>query len=206
EELNVLDLNVSSDMSGIQLSATPNFKTLGARLGKDMRAVQEAVKNLSHAELVAFEKTARVEVLGGKYVLGADDLALRRTLNTGDKADPNLVVEGDNSVVVLMDFTLDDSLQRKALAREVANRVQKLRKQHNLSQTDDVKMHAFSEDSEFQAMLQEESAYICSCLRRGLHLENPLGEANGVEKSHQTVCREVLEVGGKPLTIHFLRQ
>ncbi|KEP62519.1 UNVERIFIED_CONTAM: isoleucyl-tRNA synthetase family protein [Hammondia hammondi] len=206
EELNVLDLNVSSDMSGIQLSATPNFKSLGARLGKDMRAVQEAVKNLSHAELVTFEKTARLEVLGGKHVLGADDLTLRRTLNTGDKADPNLVVEGDNSVVVLMDFTPDDSLQRKALAREVANRVQKLRKQHNLSQTDDVKMHAFSEDSEFNAMLQGESAYICACLRRALHVENPLGEANGVEKSHQMVCREALEVGGKPLTILFLRQ
>ncbi|PHJ24415.1 isoleucyl-trna synthetase family protein [Cystoisospora suis] len=208
EELNTIDLEVSDDKSSVILSAVPNFKALGSRLGKDMKAVQEAVKNLSHEDLEKFEIDGKIVLLDGKHELGREDLLLQRTFKGDDKkqkgdANTNLVVEGDNSVAVLIDFTPDDSLQRKATAREVANRVQKLRKQYRLQQTDEVEMIAHSPDVELQDLIQAESSYITKCLRRDLHIRNELPTSNGVCEGRQAICHESVDINGKPLIIVF---
>ncbi|CAK9117114.1 unnamed protein product [Durusdinium trenchii] len=77
EELNVVELNFRADAE-ITLSGTLNFKELGKRLGKDMKAVKDAVTNLSQAELVDFEKTGEITIQGHK--LAGDDIQLSRKL------------------------------------------------------------------------------------------------------------------------------
>ena len=62
----------------ITLSGTLNFKELGKRLGKDMKAVKDAVTNLSQEELVAFERDGEIVVQGHK--LSGSDIQLSRKL------------------------------------------------------------------------------------------------------------------------------
>eukprot|EP00920_Eleutheroschizon_duboscqi_P022063 GHVT01053237.1.p1 GENE.GHVT01053237.1~~GHVT01053237.1.p1 ORF type:complete len:527 (+),score=111.34 GHVT01053237.1:90-1670(+) len=165
DELNVLDVELSNDMALVNLRATLNFRNVGPRLGKKLTLVQAAVAELSQEALASFERDGSLEVCG--EILQADDLRLHRM--HGGVDDPNIQIDGNNSVVVLMDFTADENLNRMALAREIANRVQKYRKAMNLSQDAAVDMWASSEDCCVEAALNEESEYLFKCLRRTLY-------------------------------------
>merc|ERR1712048_447074 len=91
-----------------KLSAQLNFKALGKKLGKDMKAVMEAAKTISQEDLVNFDKTGTMEICG--HSLNAEEMTLTRSIAGLD--DPNLHTnkdDGTNTMVVL-DFTPDPDL------------------------------------------------------------------------------------------------
>ncbi|OEH78111.1 putative isoleucine-tRNA synthetase [Cyclospora cayetanensis] len=198
EELNTCAFEVVVDNSEVPLSLSLNFKLLGPRVGRGMQKLQEAAKQLSQAELRQFERDGQIEVAG--VTLSSEEASLQRQLPGA--ANPNLAVHCDKSVVVIMDFTSDPSLQRKAIAREVANRVQKLRKELQLQQHDAVLMFASTEDPALSAVLKEEAEYIESCLRRPLRhmVENKRPETGAV------MHEETVSVGSSPLILTFVRE
>jgi len=168
EELNVVEVNFKADAE-ISLSGTLNFKELGKRLGKDMKVVKEAVTNLSQAELVDFEKKGEITVLGHK--LSGDDIQLSRKLK--DLDNPNLDVNGDDETQVILDFTEDEDLKLMAVARDIVNKVQKMRKDTKLMQDDPVDMWAEVRPGKKSKGLVQKSMtskrdYIIKLLRRGL--------------------------------------
>eukprot|EP00913_Durusdinium_trenchii_P025048 g23512.t1 len=186
EELNVVELNFRADAE-ITLSGTLNFKELGKRLGKDMKA--DAVTNLSQAELVDFEKTGEITIQGHK--LAGDDIQLSRklkerpsknrwTMFRKDLDNPNLDVNGDDDTQVILDFTEDEDLKLMAVARDIVNKVQKMRKDAGfwrqdtkLMQDDPVDMWAEVKSGKKSKGLVHKSMtskrdYIIKLLRRGL--------------------------------------
>lgn len=168
EELNVVEVNFRADAE-ITLSGTLNFKELGKRLGKDMKAVKDAVTNLSQPELVDFEKTGSITVQGHK--LSGDDIQLSRKLK--DLDNPNLDVNGDDETQVILDFTEDEDLKLMAVARDIVNKVQKMRKDTKLMQDDPVDMWAEVRPGKKSKGLVQKSMttkrdYIIKLLRRGL--------------------------------------
>ncbi|KAL8269574.1 hypothetical protein Esti_006491 [Eimeria stiedai] len=197
EELNVCELEFSTDSTEVPLSLSLNFKALGPRVGRGMQQLQAAVKELSQEQLQRFEAEGQIEV--GGFVLTAEDATLGRVLAGPSK--PNVAVHGDRAVVIMMDFTSDPNLQRKAVAREVANRVQKLRKQLQLQQHDEVLMFASSTDKDLSSTLKEEEKYIASCLRRPLRQAEEMKRLEGDRLMHE----ETVVVGGTPLTLTFMR-
>eukprot|EP01068_Selenidium_serpulae_P010049 Selendium_serpulae@DN5379_c0_g1_i3.p3 len=86
-------------------------------------------------------------------------------------AESPIVIDGNSNVAVVLDFTEDETLLRKAMIREVTNRVQKMRKACGLTPTDCVDMWALGVDKadEFAAMLQCEAGYVATLLRRPLN-------------------------------------
>lgn len=198
EELNACELELSSDCCEVPLSLTLNFKALGPRVGRGMQRLQEEARKLSQEQLIKFEAEGQLELAG--IVLTADDATLRRELCGAP--NPNIAVHGDRSVVLMMDFTSDPALQRKAVAREVANRVQRLRKQLQLQQHDQVLMFASSDDPLLSATLKEEAEYIDQCLRRPLR---PVDELKH-HSSDQVLHEETVSVGSAPITLTFVRQ
>merc|ERR1719221_2588172 len=66
EELNVLTVKYVTEDNPDQISytATLNFKALGAKLGKSMKAVAEGAKNLTAADFAAFEANGEIEIGG----------------------------------------------------------------------------------------------------------------------------------------------
>ena len=140
DEVNVKRLETASG-GVVSKTAKPNFKALGRRLGSQMKAVSAAVRDLSSAQVEAFEATGEIALdLGGETV----------TLSTGDL---DVVSEGvagrpvrqetatapdgaSQTVTVALDTTLDDALRAEGVAREFVSRVQALRKDAGFAVSD----------------------------------------------------------------------
>jgi isoleucyl-tRNA synthetase len=169
EELNVMEIIFKTDTGAASYVATLNFKVLGKKLGKDMKAVLEAGKNLPQEDLKKFEETGEILICGHKIV--GDEMSLSKQVK--ETENPNLEVNGDSDSMVILDFTPDEDLTRVALARDVANRVQKLRKDSKLQQDDPIDMWAEivkgpKGSGAIARVLSEKKEYIDKLLRRPL--------------------------------------
>ncbi|CEL97895.1 unnamed protein product [Vitrella brassicaformis CCMP3155] len=198
DELNTMELTLSTDASAIHLSAQANSQILGPKFGKEFGPIRKAVCELTHEQLQAFEETGEIAVCG--HTLKRDELFLKRSAKD-IVTNPNLEADGDNSVLVVVDFTSDDSLQTMALAREVANRVQKMRKKAGLSQDDPVDMWATPADltkaPNIQKVLTKEREYLHRCLRRQIF--------DGEQRQgHEVIIyQEDVTVNGEDLRVEF---
>jgi len=122
EELNVQQV-VYEDREDdwIQISAKANFKKLGARLGKKMKAVASAVAQLTVADLVALEVGRALELEGEPITL--DDVEIRRAPKGAQEA-----LASDQLISIAFDPTVTDAQIREGLSREVIRRIQVARK------------------------------------------------------------------------------
>jgi isoleucyl-tRNA synthetase len=126
DEVNVDAIEfVAGEGDLVKRSAKPNFKTLGKRLGKQMKPVAAAVAQLSDADIAAYMRDNAITVTadGEAIELGEGDLLVSAEGVEG------WLVGREDGVTVALDSTLTDSLRERGLAREVINRVQRLRKQ-----------------------------------------------------------------------------
>merc|ERR1712070_1081551 len=138
DELNIEEMIFGGHFQ-VSREATLNFKVLGKRLGKDMKAVQQAIKAVSQNELEKVEQGGELVVCG--HVLSSQDMAISQHLSGVD--DPNWDFNGDGSSLVVMDFSYDETLAQKAVARDIVNRVQRMRKALKLQADDVVDMWAW---------------------------------------------------------------
>ncbi|MES1929085.1 isoleucyl-tRNA synthetase [Salinisphaera dokdonensis CL-ES53] len=120
----------------VKRSAKPNFKTLGKRLGKQMKTVAAAVAQLGDADIAAYMRDNAITVTadGEPIELGEGDLLVSAEGVEG------WLVGREDGVTVALDSTLTDSLRERGLAREVINRVQRLRKQAEFHVADRIRV------------------------------------------------------------------
>lgn len=139
EELNVRKVTTTTDKSkyGAHMEADVDFKVLGARLKGDVKKVVTAVKKLSSEQLEEFQQTGTMVVEG--YTLEEEDLKIAYKFDsTKDITPDQYEAHSDKKVLVLMDVSPDQSMLDEGIAREVINRVQKLRKKAGLVPSDDI--------------------------------------------------------------------
>jgi len=141
EELNVKQITVSSDKEkyGVKLKADANFRQLGARLKGDVKAVVAALGELDDSKLTVFQKTGELEVLGHK--LNSEEVGLKYAFDTKAKKTHNYEAHSDGEILILLDVTPDQSMLDEGIAREIMNRIQKLRKKAKLSPADDITLY-----------------------------------------------------------------
>jgi isoleucyl-tRNA synthetase len=137
-ELNVRDVVFSSDeaAAGVRYRAAADWGVLGRKLRKDLGKVKAALPELSSDAVKAYAETGKVSVAGIELVAG--DLAVQRFIALPEGAAATFATNTDNDVVVRLDIQAHAELQQEWLARELVNRVQKLRKRAGLQATDDV--------------------------------------------------------------------
>jgi len=138
DEINVKSIEYIDDDSGIvQKTAKPNFKKLGARFGKNMGAVTEAVKSLSGEQLSRYEiqGSLSLTIAGSEEVFSADDIEVIR------KDVEGWLVESEGRLTVALDTELNEELISEGLARELVNRVQNLRKESGFEVTDRIRIY-----------------------------------------------------------------
>lgn len=132
-EVNVKEIEyVTEENSQIVKVAKPDFKKLGPKFGKDMKAVAAAVAAFGQAEIRSLESEGRItlDLPGGKADLALEDVEIL----TEDI--PGQLVAGDGKITVALDITLTDELIREGLTRDLVNRIQTLRKEADLELTD----------------------------------------------------------------------
>jgi isoleucyl-tRNA synthetase len=125
-EVNVREVQVvASDEDLVQLRAKPNFRTLGKVYAKDTPVAAQATGRLTPKQLRALESGTpqTVHVDGRTFEYRPEDVIVEREVMT------EWLVESEGSLVVALDPTLSDELRTEGVAREVVNRVQRLRKE-----------------------------------------------------------------------------
>ncbi|EHA50440.1 isoleucyl-tRNA synthetase [Pyricularia oryzae 70-15] len=176
EELNIRDLVLTSDEAkyGVQYSATADWPVLGKKLKKDMAKVKKALPLLQSEQVHAYVQQGTIEVDGIK--LDAGDLVVKRGLSpAADGSSQYLETNTDNDVLIILDCELHADLADEGLAREIINRVQRLRKKAGLVATDDVRMEykvlGDPETTGIEKVFQSQSSMLEKALRRPMEGE-----------------------------------
>ena len=125
EEVNIKDLLILTDNSEIvNKSAKANFKSIGPKFGKKVKAVAEAIKNFGKEEIKLIESNQSISLRIDDEELNItkDDVEIISTEITG------WVVESEEGITVAIDTELDEKLLEEGIAREFVNRIQNMRK------------------------------------------------------------------------------
>lgn len=132
-EINVKQLEYVTDASGLlKKGAKANFKTLGAKLGKDMKDAAALIAGFSNEQIDALEKSGSLEVTlnGNAYSLTPDDLVI----TTEDL--PGWKVASDGELTVALDVHMNEELLAEGMARDLVSIIQKIRKDKDFNVTD----------------------------------------------------------------------
>uniref|UniRef100_A0A8C7MC02 isoleucine--tRNA ligase n=1 Tax=Oncorhynchus kisutch TaxID=8019 RepID=A0A8C7MC02_ONCKI len=141
EELNVRQLTLSTDKDkyGISLRAEPDHMVLGKRLKGAFKSITASIKELKSEQLETFQKTGSIVVDGQE--LHEEDLRLMYSFNQTSGSATQYEAHSDSQVLVLLDVTPDQSMLDEGVAREVINRIQKLRKKGHLVPSDEITVY-----------------------------------------------------------------
>ncbi len=132
QEVNVKEMDiVPPDDPVLVKEVRPHFARLGPRFGKKMKALQAALQQLTPEAVARFEREGRleVEVDGETVLLTTDDVEIK------PRAIPGFEVAASPRAVVALDTQLDDELRLEGMARDLVNRIQRLRKNQGLEVT-----------------------------------------------------------------------
>lgn len=210
EELNVRDLVLTSDEAnyGVQYSVTADWPVLGKKLKKDMAKVKKALPNVTSDEAHSYAVNGKLVVDG--ITLGEGDLVVKRGLREDD-ASKNLETNTDNDVLTILDVEIYPGLAEEGLAREIINRVQRLRKKAGLQTTDDVKMEyrvlSDPEEIGIEGVFETHMQTIGRALRRPLdkhevtHLEGKIPD----QKEEGIIAEEEQEVQKATFLLRLLK-
>jgi isoleucyl-tRNA synthetase len=155
-EVNVKEIEVLEDASDILVKQIkPNFKVLGPRFGKDMKAVAQTVNNFTADDIKKIEQNGILDVvINGKNI----------TLEKSDVEITSQDIEGwlvasQGALTVALDVTLTEDLKKEGIARELVNRIQNLRKDSGFELTDRIAVQ-FQKDEQIINAINKNLEYI----------------------------------------------
>lgn len=177
-EVNIKEIEYVTDTAGIvKKKAKPNFKTLGRRLGKDMKAAVQVISQLDQAAINEVEKTNafQLQVNGTTYDLTLEDF----DIVTEDI--PGWQVAGDGDITVALDVTITPELEAEGMARDLVNRIQNIRKDKNFEVTDRIHIR-LQEHAAVASAVQQYGSYIqAETLAESLELTDELADGTEIE-------------------------
>lgn len=157
-EVNVKELKFVDNAAGILVKKIkPDFKKLGPRYGKIMKALAAAIQTMSQDEINAFEKagTFTLTVEGQEAVIERTDVEII------SEDIPGWLVANEGRLTVALDITVTESLRKEGLARELVNRIQNLRKSSGYDITDKISVTVLSNEVMDEA-IKDFNSYIAN--------------------------------------------
>jgi isoleucyl-tRNA synthetase len=177
-EVNVKSIEfVDESTTTITKNLKLNFKTLGKKAGKNMKALQAFALEHTQAIISGIEKT-------GNYKVNLPDEVIE--LENEDveiiPVDiPGWKVANDGQLTVALDVTITATLREEGLARELVNRIQTMRKDSNLEVTDKIEVK-IQRNSAINSAINNNLNYICAeILASSLELVDNVEAASGSE-------------------------
>ncbi|XP_054693934.1 isoleucine--tRNA ligase, cytoplasmic isoform X2 [Grus americana] len=200
EELNVrqVTLSTNKDKYGVRLRAEPDHMVLGKRLKGAFKLVMAAIKELKSEQLEEFQETGTIVVEG--HELHGEDLRLMYTFDQVAGGSAQFEAHSDAQVLVLLDVTPDQSMVDEGVAREVINRIQKLRKKRNLVPTDEITVYYRShpEGDYLDTVIKEHTDFIFATIKAAL-------KPYPVPTSKEVLIQETTQLKGSELEITLVR-
>ncbi|XP_073681649.1 isoleucine--tRNA ligase, cytoplasmic-like [Garra rufa] len=200
EELNVRQLTLSTDKDkyGIRLRAEPDHMVLGKRLKGAFKSVTASIKELKSEELENFQRTGTIIVDG--HELHEDDLRLMYTFDQTSGTPSQYEAHSDAQVLVLLDVTPDQSMVDEGVAREVINRIQKLRKKGHLVPSDEITVYYSSQPAGeyLDKVIQAHTDFIFATTKAPL-------KPYPVAKNASVIVEEKTQLKGSDLDLTIVR-
>ena len=136
-EVNVKEVELIHDTTGIITKRIkPNFKTLGPKYGKYMKAIAALVATFTQEQIAAIESgeittldmgVESIDVTAADFEITSEDM-------------PGWLVTSEGKLTVALDITLTPELEKEGVARELINRIQNIRKESGLEVTDKIRV------------------------------------------------------------------
>ncbi|WP_184547486.1 isoleucine--tRNA ligase [Mucilaginibacter sp. FT3.2] len=174
-ETNIKDIEYITDTAGfIKKKIKPNFKALGQKVGKDMKAVAEAINSFTNDDIALLEANGSIAVLDNKYQI------LDTEVEIIAEDVPGWQVANLGKLTVALDVTITNELKQEGISRELINRIQNLRKAKEFEVTDKINVR-LSDHPYIGEAVKNNLAYICAeVLADGIVLDNQLNEGEVV--------------------------
>ncbi len=186
-ELNIKDIEfIAPDNDILVKRIKPNFKTLGPRYGKIMKAISNEIQAFSQQQITALEAAGKCDLT----IEGQPVEILLSDVEIATQDIPGWVVANEGSLTVALDITVTDELKAEGIARELVNRIQNIRKE-GFEVTDRIKVDLLH--GEWDEAVRAHKDYICNeILCTELNLVDSIADA-----AQQTI--EIID--GKPTQI-----
>lgn len=157
-EVNVKGIEYLTETEGfIKKKIKPNYKSLGSKMGAKMKAVAAVIGAFTEADIAAIERHGSVDVL-------VDDEKLAIQLSDVDIISediPGWTVANKGALTVALDITISQELQEEGNARELVNRIQKIRKDSGFELTDRIRV-TVAEVAALKSAIINYNDYICT--------------------------------------------
>jgi isoleucyl-tRNA synthetase len=157
-EVNVKELDfVDEKTTSITKNLKLNFKTLGKKCGKHMKAVQNFANDHAKEIISGIESKGKFEINieGDSIELITEDTEIIPVDIPGWK------VSNSGSLTVALDITITENLKSEGIARELINRVQNLRKDKEYYVTDKITLK-IKKVNQLEETIQNNLTYICN--------------------------------------------
>ena len=177
-EVNVKEVRFVEGASGVLVKKVKcDFKKLGPKFGKQMKAVAAAVAGMSQEAIAELEKNGKYtfQLNDGEAVVEAADVEIF------SEDIPGWLVANEGKLTVALEVTVTDDLKREGIARELVNRIQNIRKSSGFEITDKISI-VLSKNPNTDDAVNEYNTYICNqVLANSLTLADEV--ADGTELS-----------------------
>ena len=157
-EVNVKEVRFVEGASGVLVKKVKcDFKKLGPKFGKQMKAVAAAVAGMSQEAIAELEKNGKYtfQLDGGEAVVEAADVEIF------SEDIPGWLVANEGKLTVALEVTVTDDLKREGIARELVNRIQNIRKSSGFEITDKISI-VLSKNPNTDDAVNEYNTYICN--------------------------------------------
>ena len=132
-EVNVKGINYVGGDAGILVKRIkPDFKKLGPKFGKNMKAAAQALTSLEQSQIAQFEKDGKIALT----LNGEEAVVELADVEVISEDIPGWLVANDGNITVALDITITDDLRKEGVARELVNRIQNVRKSKDFNITD----------------------------------------------------------------------
>ena len=156
-EVNVKELEFMSEDSDILVKEIKaNFKSLGPKYGKHMKAIAAAISAFNQEDILKLEKenSYSIDADGTEIEISTDDVFI------SSQDIPGLLVANNKGMTVALDVSINEELLEEGIARELINRIQNMRKDAGLEVTDRITL-SIAHNDKIESAIASNKTYIC---------------------------------------------
>ena len=189
-EVNVKEIKFVEGAAGVLVKRVKcDFKKLGPKFGKQMKAVAAEVVAMSQEDIAELERNGSFT-----FRLESGDA----TIETADvdifsEDIPGWLVANEGRLTVALEVTVTEELRKEGIARELVNRIQNIRKASGFEITDKIKI-TISKNAQTDDAVNEYKDYICNqVLGTSLVLADAVGNGTELNLDDCTLMVEVVK-------------
>ena len=157
-EVNVKEINFAETSTGLLVKKVKcNFRVMGKKFGKQMKAVAAAMEALDQEAIALLEKegTYTLTIDGAELVVEVADVEII------NEDIPGWLVANEGKLTVALEVEVTEELRREGIARELVNRIQNIRKSNGFEITDKINV-TLSNHEQTDAAIEAYKEYICT--------------------------------------------